>query len=410
MSDFKNSKTFLVILSILCAVFLWLYVENIDPTITTLNVYGIPVEFVGEDALMERGLMISDGDDATINLVISGQRSTLAALGNGSDIRIRADLSGITSTGQHSLTYEVIYPDSIHENNVEQVSASAYRVTVNVVELYKKSITVQGERTGTPADGYLAGEMAFDTDTVEISGEQVAVSNISHALVTVDLSGATETIEESVSFQLIDFNGNVVDSSDIRCDVDTVRVTVPILVIKELDLDLEFVESPGSTRDDIAYTISPSTITVAGEESSLAGLERILLQRVDISSLTQNVTYTVSIPIPSGATNLSGQTSAQVTISFVGVETRTYTTTAISYIHAPEGREVSIVTQEVDVTLRGPAEELDALSEVNIRVVGDLTDVSSANGNYAVPATVYVDGAENTGAVGTYQITIQISS
>ena len=72
MSDFKNSKTFLVILSILCAVFLWLYVENIDPTITTLNVYGIPVEFVGEDALMERGLMISDGDDATINLVISG--------------------------------------------------------------------------------------------------------------------------------------------------------------------------------------------------------------------------------------------------------------------------------------------------------------------------------------------------
>ena len=131
---------------------------------------------------------------------------------------------------------------------------------------------------------------------------------------------------------------------------------------------------------------------------------------MDISSLTQNVTYTVSIPIPSGATNLSGQTSAQVTISFVGVETRTYTTTAISYIHAPEGREVSIVTQEVDVTLRGPAEELDALSEVNIRVVGDLTDVSSANGNYAVPATVYVDGAENTGAVGTYQITIQISS
>ena len=56
MSDFKNSKTFLVILSILCAVFLWLYVENIDPTITTLNVYGIPVDFVGEDALMERGL------------------------------------------------------------------------------------------------------------------------------------------------------------------------------------------------------------------------------------------------------------------------------------------------------------------------------------------------------------------
>ena len=62
------------------------------------------------------------------------------------------------------------------------------------------------------------------------------------------------------------------------------------------------------------------------------------------------------------------------------------------------------------MTLRGPAEELDALTDVNIRVVGDLSDVSATNGNYAVPATVYVDGAENTGAVGPYQITVQISS
>ena len=410
MSNFKNSRTFLAILSVLCAILLWLYVENIDPTIKTLTVHSIPVEFVGEDALMERGLMISEGGDADIDLTVSGQRGIIAALGNGKEIRIRADLSGITSTGPYSLTYEVIYPDSIHERDVEEVSASAYRITVNVVELYKKSISVRGERTGTPAEGYMAGEMAFDADTVEISGEQVAVSNISHAQVTVDLSGASSTIEESVSFQLIDFNGEVVDASDIRCNVDTVRVTVPILMVKELELDLDFLETPGSTADDIVYTISPSTVTVAGEEEILAGLEKILLQRVNISSLTQDVTYTVPIPIPSGATNLSGQTSAQVIINFVGVETRSFTTTAISYIHAPEGHHVSVVTQEVDVTLRGPAEELDALTDVNIRVVGDLSDVSATNGNYAVPATVYVDGAENTGAVGPYQITVQISS
>ena len=37
-----------------------------------------------------------------------------------------------------------------------------------------------------------------------------------------------------------------------------------------------------------------------------------------------------------------------------------------------------------------------------------VTELPSENGTYTVPATVYVDGAEDVGAIGSYQITVQI--
>ena len=69
-----------------------------------------------------------------------------------------------------------------------------------------------------------------------------------------------------------------------------------------------------------------------------------------------------------------------------------------------------MVSNTLEVTLRGSSEELETLSGYNIRVVGDLTDISAESGSYTVPATVYVDGAEDVGAVGSYQITVQISN
>lgn len=410
MSNIKNTKTFRLILSIIVALVIWLYVENIDPSIVPLEVRNIPVEFVGEDDILtERGLMVSSDKNVTIDLTLRGQRNIITSLGSGRGIRIQVDLSGITTTGQHSLTYKVIYPDSVPENRIELASASAYRVTVDVVELYKKSISVRGERVGSPAEGFMVGEMRFSEDAILVSGEQLAVSNISHALVTVDLTGATETVNQAASVQLIDFNGEVVDPAPFRISTDTVNVSVPILMIKELPLVIDFVSSPGSMEADMPHSITPSSITVAGDSKSISKLDEIVLSQVVLSEITQDTSYTVPIPIPAGSVNLSGETSATVTISSIDLATRSFTVSDLSFINEPAGKTVSVVTNEVDVVLRGPEEELETIEDFNIRIVGDMTDVTASNGNYAIPATVYVDGNDRVGAIGSYQITVRIS-
>jgi len=410
MDKIKNSKAFRIAISVLAALMLWLYVDNIDPSIVSLDVRNIPVEFIGEeDVLDERALMINSDKDLTIDLTLEGQRKVITDLGNGQDIRIEVDLSDIIATGQHRLSYKVIYPDSINENDVEIVSASAYRVTVDVVELYKKSVPVKGERIGSVAEGFMAGEMSFSEETILISGEQLAVSNISHAQLNVDLSGADADIDQEMAFELIDFNGEVVDSSDFRTSVDTVRVTVPVLMIKELPLVIDFVESDGSRESNVARSIVPSKITVAGDPMSLGRLDEIVLSQVVLGEVMRDTSFSAPIPIPAGCTSLSGEVEATVTISFINLDTTSITTTDISFINEPKDKTVTLITNEVDVVLRGPREDLIFIMPYNVRVVGDMADVTGDTGNYAIPATVYVDGNEEVGAIGTYQITVRVS-
>ena len=67
------------------------------------------------------------------------------------------------------------------------------------------------------------------------------------------------------------------------------------------------------------------------------------------------------------------------------------------------------MTRSVDVTLRGPAEELETVTEDDVRIVVDLTEYGS--GTVSVNAAVYVDGHNNlVGAIGSYSVTCKISS
>ena len=360
---------------------------------------------------MERGLMMADCSHDTVDLTLSGNTSVLAKL-DPRDLTVQVNLSSITTTGQHSLNYDVNFPDSVTKNMIEVKGANVQTITVDIVELYSKTIYIRGERLGTPAEGFMAGEMSFSEDTIVVSGEQLAVSNISYARVSVDLEGASENIVTVADFDLIDFNGDVVDKSLFRTNVENVQVTVPILRIKELPLEVKFIESPGSMVENIKCKIEPESVTVAGASKNISKLEYILLDEIDLSTVTQDTTFTIPIPLPAGSTNLSGEEEATVTITFQNMETRILTidSESISYINEPEGKTVTVVTNEMDVTLRGPAVILDAVEPFNIRVVGDLSDVTADNGDYAVPAEVYLDGTDLAGAIGTYQITVRIQS
>ena len=125
MNKLRNSRTFRICISVFAALVIWLYVENIDPSIVSLSVRNIQVEFIGEEDLEARGLMVASDMNMTVNLTLQGQRNVISRLGDGSDIRVRVNLSSITSVGQYSLTYQVVYPDSVSENSLDVVEASA---------------------------------------------------------------------------------------------------------------------------------------------------------------------------------------------------------------------------------------------------------------------------------------------
>ena len=72
----KRSKLLMILIALASSVALWLYVVTVVNPEDTITLYNIPVNFVGEDVLMDdQNLMITQGADATVTLRFIGKRS-----------------------------------------------------------------------------------------------------------------------------------------------------------------------------------------------------------------------------------------------------------------------------------------------------------------------------------------------
>ena len=91
-----------MVLSILLAFLLWVYVGNDPNSVDTGTLRNVRVVFSGLEKLEERGLMISEGAEQTVNLQLSARGEVWSRLNQG-DTTVVVDVSGITEPGEQSV-------------------------------------------------------------------------------------------------------------------------------------------------------------------------------------------------------------------------------------------------------------------------------------------------------------------
>ncbi|MCD7843370.1 MAG: hypothetical protein LUG17_01940, partial [Clostridiales bacterium] len=206
-----------VLLAIVCAILCWLYVDvTVEPD-TRVTIRNIPVTFVGEEALQEEGLMITDGQDATVSLTLVGTRAVVSQL-KRTNITITVDLTTqVTGAGTQSLNYTVSYPNTINLSSVKIRSRSVSSVEVTVVQMGNKTVSVAGSFTGSVAEGYLYDSNAFSFDVTEVTvtGEKSQVEQVDHAIATLTEQNLSETWNGTLALTLVDADGNEVDQEGL---------------------------------------------------------------------------------------------------------------------------------------------------------------------------------------------------
>lgn len=411
MSERAN-KALYIALSLLIAVVFWLYVDDVQGSAITETYYRVPIEFIGaEDTLPSRGLMLSEGEDITIDLKLSGPRILISGL-DKDDIRIQVNLSNISAVGTYTLNYQLLYPDDVDSTKITRDWASRTMVTVEVVELYTKMIPVEVSATGEVAENYIymAERLVLDPATLTISGREEDVDQVASARINLDLTDVSSSISRKFDYDLLDADGNVVEVEGIRVSDNQIQVDAPIYLIKTLDLTVKFKESPGSMLEDVEWKLEQNTIEVAGDAASLENKEDILLGEIDLSSLLSDTEMVLDISLPAGTVNISGFTTTTLTISFSDdLATKALSVSNISAVGLSEGQSFDRLTNSVEVVLRGPADILDQVTAEDVRIVVDLEEYTS-NGTYSVPAQVLVDGYDNVGAVGSCSVACKIRS
>lgn len=411
----KTNKALYIGLSLLIAIAFWLYVDNEQGNTTTASFEDVPVEFIGEsDTLPSRGLMLSEGMDATVDLVLRGPRSVIAGLSKR-DLCAQVNLTGISAIGTYPLRYDVIYPDNVNSDKITVERRSVSTITVRVIEMFSKAVPVEVLAEGSVADGYIymLDRQVVEPSTITVSGREEDVEAIAKAQITLNLDGLNTTIRRDFDYELLTAEGEPANREALRVSNRQVSVTAPIYLLKTLDLTVKWIESPGSRLKDVDWDLSVKSIVVAGDPETLANRTSILLGEVDLSAYPMGDPQNeieLDIPIPADCVNNSGVTKTKLTFQFSdNLTTRPVNVTNIVAKGLSQGQKFRCTVPSVMVLLRGPKDELESLLEENVQIVVDLTQYAD-DGNLSVPGTVLIDGSENIGSVGAATVPCQITS
>lgn len=408
-----NSKVFYMILAVMCSIGLWLYIDIIEAPQSTTTVYNIPVTFIGEDRLEEDGLMIISGKNTTVNLQLEGSRTAVSQVNrNNITITVQA-YAQINSEGHYSLLYDVDFPSSV-ASQLRIVSRSIDAIDVDVVQMTSKTVEIQGKFVGTAAEGARISDtdFEFEQNEVTVSGERSLVEQVDHALVTLDVDDLSSTWSGELPIVLVDADGNEVDMTNLTCDITEVYTIFPVQTVKEVPLTVSFTSGAGATSENATATIDPETVTISGTPERLDQIESINLGSIDLSQIVTSEVVNMTIPVPEGVSIISGITSAKVTVSMSGLDTRIVQTSDIELINTPEWiSNVELVTQALEVRIRGASDTMKLVQDQDVYVIVDLSTLDEgAEGTRTLVATVGVRGFADVGAVGEYQVVINITA
>lgn len=406
-----KNKVLTALLSIAIAFGLWVYVITMQNPEYEAEYYNIPVVFVGESILEERGLMVISGTEQTVTMKLKGSRSDLLNL-KSSDITLKVDLSKIDAPGEQKVEYSYSFPGNIASNAIVVESKNPGRLTMTFARRVTKYVDVRVVLSGAVPQDFIADEETLvpEFETVKISGPEDVVNQITQARIDVDLTGRTESFSEAYRYTLCDAEGNGVEAAMVSVENAEVNVTMSIQRVKDIPLVLTVIAGGGATHQTSKISVDPNTIKVSGSDTVLENLNELNIGTINLGEITGAKEMTFPIVLPDTVTNRSAVTEAKVSVSFPDLQQKTFTIpgTSIQCVNVPEGLTAEIITQSLKLDLRGPKVLVSPMSSNEFTLRVDFT--GKAAGTFTMQVEVVMDtGYEEVGVIGTCSVTATLS-
>ena len=400
-----------LVLSLVVACGLWWYVVNNVSMEDDITFNNIPVVREGESVLHEKNLMITDISAESVSMNLTGSREDLNKV-DSSNLSVKINLSNIEEPGERiPLTYTPSYPATVANTAFEVSNKNPSVIFVSVDYRRTFEIPVYVKWTGTRSENYLydTENYTLDYTTITITGPASVADQIAYAQVLIDLTDRSESFSESFRYTLCNAEGEPVDAQQIITSVEEVLLTAQIQQIKEVDLIADVIYGGGATPDNTTVTLSPEVIRVTGGEAVLAELGDTYtvcsINLADIEKSSNELKYTINLP--EGVTNQTGVSEVVVTVRFSGLKTRDFVVDKIEMTNIPDGMIAEVINATLTVRVRGPEEEISALTEKDISAVVDLSAAEAGTATYKA-AIVIDEKYPNVGAMKTSSVSATV--
>ena len=409
-SRLMANKVFCIVFSILIAFALWFYIDTVENPEDDTLISNIPLSFVGQEMLEGRNLMLGDGTEQTISIRVRGKKTVLGRL-NKDNVGAYVDLSEIKTTGEKYQGYNITFPDWVDEDAITVYEWLPRNVSYSVIERTSREVEITGKLLGEVAEGYLLDSITCTPAVISISGPQEIIDRVVSAEARLELEEINTSIATTVPIVLLDTEGKEIPANELTLSAEETTVQMNILTIRTVPLLPDIIDGGGATDKDVTVKVMPDTIELAGTAETLAGISRVSVGTVDLSKFNMSLEQSMTILIPDNVKNVTGITSAKGKVdvsSDFEMKRVSVDRSRIGLVNA-EGLNAALVTESVDVTVRGKSDILEKVDAAHIRIVVDLEDAAGTKGIVPIKARVYVDGYAQAGAIGEYTVMVQLN-
>ncbi len=361
------------LLSVICAVALWITIYSINDPQETKYLSNVPVTFKNTEAITDNGQVyeVLDKTDVLRTIKLVASRNTLNDI-QETDINVVADFSKmkLDNTVEISIT-------SVRHNDDITFTPSKKEVVLKVENKVERSFPVEIQCVGELAKGYMVGSSNLTQNRISISGGESYVNNIARVVAEVDVTNASSDLFSYADIVLYDKNSEVLSEEKLTLGMEKVSTTVEVLATKTVPV---VYVATGTTATGFVTTGELTSdlpeITIAGKKAALSNVTEIVVEgdALRYENADKDVPAIVDIDqyLPEGVARADkrGSGIVNVTIQVSAVANKEYTLTMeqIAIENVPEGYSLKYVYDKAEIllTLHGAEDILDKLTEADI--------------------------------------------
>jgi YbbR domain-containing protein len=380
----------LKLFSIVAAFLLWfIIVSYISPdySVTVKN-----IKIVTESSALSLSffnLSVIQLSQKDVSLEVSGPRYLIGKL-SAKDFTVKPKFTQIAMAGNFNVDLTADFVSSDPRMKIKKINPSAINIYFD--KIVTKSIPLEIDVQSTKiADGYIMQSPVVNPKTIDVTGPEKEMTNVSKAVATVKVrDNASEVLNTTSDFVIYNSDKKLTDITHMKLNINKVNVTVPILLTKETPLILNFKNLPkGFDSSNISYTITPPKVRIAGTTEVINGISQISLGDEDFLNLDINNTLKFNLQLPAGASDIENVSTVSVDITLKNIAEKTFSTKKIYAINIPAGMHVIIKTKLLNnIKLYGPTADIAGVA--NVEAVADMSKVQNGVGQYEVPVTIRV--------------------
>ncbi len=400
------------VLSLIIAVFTWIFVVVVVNPNTEAVVKDIPIQINLSGTSAERlGLEIVSDEILLANVTVTGDRTVIGSL-NSDDVEVSAVLTGISEPGTYSDIQLQVRKSSVGKSfEIETCSPST--ITLKFDRKTTKTLPVSLELNDlTVADGYMLEQVITSPTSITVTGPENDVIKVAGCIVRGNVSGEiTASTVITSDIILIDSEGKEIDNQHLTLSVDSVDITIPVLKRKTLPVEFTYVNVPdGFDTESIKYMLSNDVIEIAGPETLVNQWNSINVGYIDLSELDSTREYEFDIVLPSSFVNVKNITTLIARFVLNDYETDTFTVSNIKLENIPENYDVSVNTQKISkVTIVGPADVISKMTKDELVAKIDMSQIDVNKGQYKVPVSIYSTTNNNVWVIGEYSVVLNVT-